>query len=59
MSDAIDEGLRAERAALKKRTKPVKILLLGQAESGACLRSMDSFVLGLVWPVCVRTLTES
>ncbi|EIM81854.1 G-alpha-domain-containing protein, partial [Stereum hirsutum FP-91666 SS1] len=34
VSDAIDESLRQEKASLKKRTKPVKILLLGQAESG-------------------------
>ncbi|TFY69511.1 hypothetical protein EVG20_g3146 [Dentipellis fragilis] len=34
VSDAIDESLRAESAALKKRSKVVKILLLGQSESG-------------------------
>ncbi|KAA1477742.1 G-alpha-domain-containing protein [Dentipellis sp. KUC8613] len=33
VSDAIDESLRAESAALKKRSKVVKILLLGQSES--------------------------
>ena len=33
-SDEIDEMLRIERAALKKRRKPVKVLLLGQSESG-------------------------
>lgn len=36
VSDAIDESLRQEKASLKKKTKPVKILLLGQAESGEC-----------------------
>lgn len=35
VSDAIDDELREERAAMKKRKRPVKILLLGQAESGA------------------------
>lgn len=34
VSDAIDESLRQEKASLKKKTKPIKILLLGQAESG-------------------------
>ncbi len=34
ISDKIDEQLKAERAALKK-TRPVKVLLLGQSESGA------------------------
>ena len=39
ISDKIDEELREERAALKKRKKPINVLLLGQSESGACLRS--------------------
>lgn len=34
VSDGIDENLRAERAAAKKKRKPVKVLLLGQSESG-------------------------
>ncbi|CCM04111.1 uncharacterized protein FIBRA_06271 [Fibroporia radiculosa] len=33
VSEKIDEQLKAERAALKKK-KPVKVLLLGQSESG-------------------------
>lgn len=33
ISDEIDEELRRERAALKKK-KPVRLLLLGQSESG-------------------------
>ena len=33
ISDRIDEQLKAERAALKKN-RPVKVLLLGQSESG-------------------------
>lgn len=34
VSDTIDEQLRQERLALKKKKKPVKVLLLGQSESG-------------------------
>ena len=33
VSERIDEQIKAERAALKK-SKPVKVLLLGQSESG-------------------------
>jgi guanine nucleotide-binding protein subunit alpha len=33
-SDEIDEQLRSEKAALKKKKRPVKVLLLGQSESG-------------------------
>lgn len=36
VSDSIDEQLRQERMALKKKRKPVKVLLLGQSESGMC-----------------------
>jgi guanine nucleotide-binding protein alpha-1 subunit len=36
ISEQIDESLNQERAALKKK-KPVKVLLLGQSESGECL----------------------
>lgn len=36
VNDEIDEMLRAEKSAMKKRKKPVKVLLLGQSESGAC-----------------------
>ena len=35
VSDAIDEALKAEKVALKKR-KIMKMLLLGQSESGEC-----------------------
>lgn len=35
VSDEIDEQLRNERMALKKKKAPVKVLLLGQSESGA------------------------
>ncbi|EIM79929.1 G-alpha-domain-containing protein [Stereum hirsutum FP-91666 SS1] len=34
VSDLIDEQLKAERAALKKKKPPIKVLLLGQSESG-------------------------
>jgi hypothetical protein len=34
VSDAIDEQLQVERAELKKNQPDVKILLLGQSESG-------------------------
>lgn len=42
-SDAIDEAIRAERAAMKKeKASTLKILLLGQAESGAQLCKTSS-----------------
>lgn len=34
ISEEIDEQLKAERAAQKKKKAPVKVLLLGQSESG-------------------------
>ena len=34
VSDAIDEQLKVERAARSKKKAPVKVLLLGQSESG-------------------------
>lgn len=36
-SDEIDEMLKAERAERRKRGKPVKVMLLGQSESGELL----------------------
>lgn len=33
-SAQIDDVLRAERNAMKKRKKPIKVLILGQSESG-------------------------
>ena len=36
ISDRIDDQIKAERAAMKKN-KPVKVLLLGQSESGPSL----------------------
>lgn len=39
ISDGIDEQIRQERAALKKKKKPVKVLLLGQSESGVFFTS--------------------
>ena len=54
VSDAIDEQLRVERAELKRNRPDVKILLLGQSESGKsttlkrrCLPSY--FLLGAEW----------
>lgn len=38
-SERIDDQLRAEKAALKKN-RPVKVLLLGQSESGASQSSV-------------------
>lgn len=38
VNDEIEEMLRVEKTALKKRKKPVKVLLLGQSESGASYR---------------------
>lgn len=35
ISDAIDEQIKREKAAVKRRKRPVKVLLLGQSESGA------------------------
>lgn len=34
VSDEIDEQIKAEKAATKRRKRPVKVLLLGQSESG-------------------------
>ena len=34
VSEEIDEQLRREGAALKKQKRPIKVLLLGQSESG-------------------------
>jgi guanine nucleotide-binding protein alpha-1 subunit len=34
VSDEIDEQIRNEKAALKRKKRPVKVLLLGQSESG-------------------------
>ena len=43
VSDEIDEMLRAERAN-KRRRKPVKVLLLGQSESGKSTTLKSAFV---------------
>jgi guanine nucleotide-binding protein alpha-1 subunit len=34
VSDEIDEQIRKEKQATKRRKRPVKVLLLGQSESG-------------------------
>jgi len=36
ISDKIDEDLKNERAILKKQKGTVRVLLLGQSESGEC-----------------------
>lgn len=41
VNDEIDEMLKAERATLRRRRKPVKVLLLGQSESGALSFSLN------------------
>ena len=42
VSETIDEQLRLERIALKKKKQPVKVLLLGQSESGRSIRPATS-----------------
>jgi hypothetical protein len=41
----VDEELRADKAAMKKRNNSVKVLVLGQSESGLCLFVSHSKVL--------------
>ena len=36
VSDLIDDQLKAEKAAMKKQKHVVRVLLLGQSESGMC-----------------------
>lgn len=45
VSDEIDEEIKVEKAALLKKRKPVKVLLLGQSESGksTTLKSLPVF----------------
>jgi hypothetical protein len=43
-SDEIDEMLRAERVAARRRKKPVKVLLLGQSESGKSTTLKSEFL---------------
>lgn len=51
MSDAIDEQIRAERVQ-QRRGKIVRVLLLGQSESGECL-DFGVLVFGIFWVVCL------
>lgn len=44
VSDEIDQSLRDERAALRKKKKPVKVLLLGQSESGKSTTLKSVFI---------------
>ncbi|KAJ2936821.1 hypothetical protein H1R20_g274, partial [Candolleomyces eurysporus] len=41
VSDAIDKEIEEERTAEKKKTRPVKILLLGQSESGVFINGTE------------------
>ena len=42
VSDSIDEDIKEERAKERKRKNIIKVLLLGQAESGKHLLPMDT-----------------
>ncbi|TCD62077.1 hypothetical protein EIP91_007499 [Steccherinum ochraceum] len=44
VSDEIDEELRAERAAMKKRKNATKLLILGQSESGAQINDSEEYI---------------
>lgn len=58
VSDSIDEQLRAERAELKKNRPDVRILLLGQSESGKSTtlkRTCSIFLLFACQPDCGDT----
>lgn len=56
-SAEIDEQLKADRAALKKRKRMVKVLVLGQSESGTynSLSHLLSFL--LLWRLLGRVLS--
>jgi hypothetical protein len=48
-SDAIDEQLRVERAELKKSHPDVKVLLLGQSESGKSTTLKRRYPIVILW----------
>ena len=54
VSDAIDEQLRVERAELKKSSPDVRILLLGQSESGKSTTLKRTFSISRTCPFDVR-----
>lgn len=56
VSDAIDEQIRQERAQLKKSKADVKVLLLGQSESGksTTLKRGCFLFWGTAWVFVVR-----
>jgi hypothetical protein len=44
VSDLIDEQIRLEKQANSRKKVPVKVLMLGLAESGACVRSVPLLI---------------
>ena len=54
VSDAIDEQLRAERADLKKNKPDVRILLLGQSESGKSTTLKRTYSMKNFFAVCFK-----
>jgi len=42
-SSMIDEAIKAEKTAMRKKKKPIKILVLGQSESGLFNLSLEGF----------------
>ena len=58
ISEEIDEGLRAERAAMKKKP-PVKVLLLGQSESGESYLSPLTLDFLFIFPTGKSTTLKS
>ena len=45
VSDKIDEGIKKDRIALKKQKNVVRVLLLGQSESGKFLTSLTQLLI--------------
>ncbi|KAH9830771.1 uncharacterized protein C8Q71DRAFT_716439 [Rhodofomes roseus] len=44
ISEQIDAQLKADRLALKKKGKPIKVLLLGQSESGKSTTVKSAYI---------------
>ena len=45
ISEQIDDQIKAERLAMKKRKAPIKVLLLGQSESGKSTTVKSAYIL--------------